>query len=152
MINIFRIIVIGFSFAAFSSNASESVYGPTNIPLVEKSKQNIRFFGSAVELKSEHEQKYRELHADVWPEVIDAIKSSNIHNYHIYLAPLNGKKYLFSFFEYHGNDMKNDFAKMQLDDVTREKWWPLTDSYQEIIPGTPEGEQWLGLESLMHIK
>jgi L-rhamnose mutarotase len=152
MYKIVNILLISLSFLTFRTFAVESIYGPTNPSPDTLIDARVRYFGSVVELKATHEKQYRELHADVWPEVLNAIKAANIHNYHIFIAPLDGKKYLFSFFEYHGNDMKNDFAKMALDETTRKKWWPLTDSYQEIIPGTPDGEQWMSLESLMSIK
>ena len=127
------------------------IYGATN-PEVSAATKGIRYFGSVVELKGEKEKLYRELHADVWGDVVAAIAKANIRNYHIYLAELQGKKYLFSYFEYHGKDMDKDFASMGDDETTKEKWWPITDDCQERIPGTPEGTQWMNLESLMHIK
>jgi L-rhamnose mutarotase len=54
--------------------------------------------------------------------------------------------------EYTGNDAAKDFASIGLDKTTKEKWWPITDACQKRLPGTPEGEQWLGMERLMHIE
>ena len=127
------------------------IYGPTN-PKVEESAKGVRYFGSVIELNGEKEKLYRELHADVWTDVVNAIAKANIRNYHIYLGELQGKKYLFSYFEYHGNNMTADFAGIGNDKTTKEKWWPITDGCQERVPGTPKGEQWMPLESLMHIK
>ena len=127
------------------------IYGATNPKVLDDSK-GIRYFGSVIELKAEKEKLYRELHADVWEDVVKAIAKANIRNYHIYLAELQGKKYLFSYFEYHGKDMDKDFGSIGKDPTTRDKWWPITDGCQERIPGTPEGSQWMNLESLMHIK
>jgi L-rhamnose mutarotase len=127
------------------------IYGATN-PQIAKDSKEVRYFGSVVELKGEKEKLYRELHADVWADVVQAIAKANIRNYHIYLAELEGKKFLFSYFEYHGKDMEKDFASMGDDKTTKEKWWPITDGCQERIPGTSEGSQWMNLESLMHIK
>ena len=94
---------------------------------------------------------YRQLHADVWPEVLAAIKNANIRNYNIFVAELGGKKYLFSYLEYVGDDLEKDFAGIGDDVTTRDKWWPITDGCQRRLPGTPEGEQWKSLEMLMHI-
>jgi L-rhamnose mutarotase len=127
------------------------IYGTTN-PEVTDATKGVRYFGSVVELKAEKEKLYRELHADVWADVVKAIAKANIRNYHIYLAELQGKKYLFSYFEYHGKDMDKDFASMGDDKITKEQWWPITDDCQERIPGTPEDSQWMNLESLMFIK
>ena len=126
----------------------KAIYGNTN----KVKHEGVRYFGSVIELKGKKEKRYRELHANVWEDVLAAIAKANIHNYHIYLAELGGKKYLFSHFEYTGNNMRADFDIMAADKTTREKWWPITDNCQERIPGTPEGLQWMPLESLMQIQ
>jgi len=127
---------------------ADPVYGPTN---AEKPADNVRRYASTVELIPEKEQFYRELHADVWPQVVAAIKKANIHNYSIFVAEIQGRRYLFSYFEYSGTDPEADFASIANDPTTRDKWWPLTDACQRVIAGTPENEQWLPMESLMHI-
>ncbi|XAL98959.1 L-rhamnose mutarotase [Phycisphaeraceae bacterium D3-23] len=131
--------------------AGDPVYGPTNPTAEQQSLQGVLFFGSAIELNPEKEQLYRELHADVWPDVLMAIEKANIRNYNIFVADLGGKRYLFSFFEYHGSDPAADFASIAADPTTSQAWWPITDSCQRRLPGTPEGEQWKSLEMLMHI-
>jgi L-rhamnose mutarotase len=128
------------------------VYGPTNPTADEAAKAKVKRYGSVVELLPEKEKQYRELHAAVWPDVVKAIKKANIQNFNIYVAEINGKKYLFSYMEYAGNDPDKDFASIGLDKTTKEKWWPITDACQNRMPGTPAGKQWLGLEMLMHIE
>jgi L-rhamnose mutarotase len=142
----FTMIFLGSS----SAQPIAPIYGPTN-PKVSETSSETRYFGSVIELKPDKEKLYRELHADVWKEVLAAIAKANIRNYHIFIAELQGKKYLFSYFEYHGTDLKKDFASMAEDTTTREKWWPITDGCQERIPGTPSGDQWLNMESVMSI-
>ena len=132
-------------------NRVNPVYGPTNPTPDEAAKAKVKRYGSVVELLPEKEKQYRELHAAVWPDVVKAIKKAHIQNYNIYMAEINGKKYLFSYLEYAGNDAAKDFASIGLDKTTKEKWWPITDACQKRLPGTPEGEQWLGMEMLMHI-
>lgn len=132
------------------------VYGPTN-PAPAKAtpaktaQAAVQAYASMVELKPEMEEKYRQLHADVWPKVKAAIRKANIHNYSIYVADLDGKRYLFSYFEYTGKDPAADFASIAEDPTTHDKWWPLTDACQIRLPGTPTGEQWKSLERVMHI-
>ena len=104
-----------------------------------------------VELKPEKERLYRELHAEVWPGVVQAIKKANISNYSIFAASIGGRRYLLSYFEYTGSDPEKDFASIAADPTTRDEWWPLTDACQQVIDGTPDGEQWLPMEQLMHI-
>jgi L-rhamnose mutarotase len=114
--------------------------------------QSPQYYSSVIELIPEKEQQYRELHADVWPEVVAAIRKANIRDYRIYRTELQGKIYLFSTFAYVGNDFEADMASIAEDETTRERWWPITDACQRRIPGTPDGEQWLALEELMHLQ
>ena len=124
-------------------------YGPTN-PRAPLNPRAVRY-SSVVELVPEMERKYRELHAAVWPEVVVAIKKANITDYFIHRAELNGHSYLFSSFTYVGEDFAADMKKISEDETTRDKWWPITNACQQRLPGTPEGEQWMPLEQLMHI-
>ncbi|MFI4861147.1 MAG: L-rhamnose mutarotase [Phycisphaerales bacterium JB063] len=130
---------------------AEPVYGPTNPTVQQQADAGVRYYGSAIELDPAKERLYRELHADVWPDVLAAIERANIRNYNIFVADLGGRRYLFSFFEYHGSDPDADFARIAEDPTTRDKWWPITDTCQRRLPGTPEGEQWKAIEMLMHI-
>jgi L-rhamnose mutarotase len=123
---------------------SEAIYGVTN-PKEAVDKDNIQRFGSVIELDLEKEAYYRELHANVWEGVQAKIHECNMRNYNIYIAPIAGKKYLFSFFEYIGSDLEGDMGKFPQDEETL-RWWKETDPCQKCLPGTPEGEQWLGLE------
>ena len=122
--------------------------GPTN---PEEPVDGVRRYAALVELLPEKEKLYRELHDDVWPDVVEAIKQANIRNYSIHLAEFGGAKYLFSYMEYTGSDPTADFASIANDPVTRDKWWPITDACQRIIEGTPAGSQWLPMERLMLI-
>ncbi|MFC2085943.1 L-rhamnose mutarotase [Bacteroidota bacterium] len=125
------------------------MHGPTNLP---DPVDGVYRLTAVIELKPEKEQLYRELHTDVWPDVVEAIKTSNIRNYSISLARIAGKSYLFSYMEYTGDDIERDFAAMANDPVTRDQWWPITDACQRVIEGTPEGAKWLPLERLMLIE
>lgn len=131
--------------------SGQPVYGTTNPTAEQKAEAKVKRFGSVIELIPEKEHLYRQLHADVWPEVLAAIKKANIQNYNIFIAELGGKKYLFSYMEYAGDDIEKDFAGIGDDPTTRDKWWPITDGCQKRLKGTPEGEQWKSLEMLMHI-
>jgi L-rhamnose mutarotase len=109
----------------------------------------VQRFGSVIGLRPEKKDYYLKLHANVWPSVLKQIRGSNIRNYSIYLAELEGKLYLFSYFEYVGDDFKADMAKMAEDPETR-RWWKETDPCQSRLPGTPESEQWLKIPEVFH--
>ena len=121
-----------------------AVHGPTNPP---KPSGGVSRHGSVIGLDPAKEQLYRKLHADVWPEVLNRLRSSSIRNYSIFVGELAGQKYLFSYFEYAGADFDADMRRIAEDPVTR-KWWALTDPCQIRLPGTPDSSQWLSLESV----
>lgn len=127
------------------------VYGPTNPTEQEKILNPVKRYAAAIELRPEMEQEYRSLHANVWPEVVAAIKKANIRNFNIFLAEIAGKKYLVNTFEYTGDHAQKDFAALAEDPTTRDRWWPLTDACQKRLPGTPEGEQWKPIEMVMQL-
>lgn len=133
------------------STSVKAVYGKTNPAPDQNAGAEVKRFASAIELLPEKEQSYRQLHADVWPEVITAVKKANIRNYSIYIVELAGKKYLFSYLEYAGDDLEKDFARLKEDPTIRDKWWPITDACQKRLPDTPKGEQWKPIEMIMHI-
>jgi len=74
---------------------------------------------------------------------------SNIRNYSIYMTELEGKLYLFSYFEYIGDDWDADM-KAIADDPETQRWWKETDPCQSRLPGTPEGQQWLKIPEVFH--
>ena len=112
--------------------------------------KKVQRFGSVIGLKEEKKDYYNKLHANPWPEINAMIKKCNIRNYSIYECELDGKLYLFSYFEYVGDDFKKDMARMAADPKTNE-WWAETAPCQIKLPGTPEGEQWKSIEEVYHL-
>jgi L-rhamnose mutarotase len=110
----------------------------------------MKRFGSVLALKPEKVGEYRRLHAAVWPEVLAMIRACHIRNYSIYLRKLpDGKPYLFSTFEYMGEDFAADMAKMAADPTTQ-KWWAVCKPCQEPLPDRAEGEWWASMEEVFH--
>ena len=132
-----------------SADQQGALFGPTN-PATTAALSSHRYV-SCIELLVEHEQQYRKLHAEVWPDVVAAIKQAGIENYSIHVLELGEKKYLFSYFEYSGDDADNDFAKLAETPVIRDRWWPITKPCQQRLPGTGTAEHWTPLEQLMFI-
>ena len=62
----------------------------------------------------------------------------------------DGKLYLFSYFEYTGDDIAKDAAAMKADPMTR-KWWTHTDPCQIRLPDTKEGDWWKGIPEVFHM-
>jgi len=102
-------------------------------------------YGSVIKLKPEKETEYKALHANAWPDVLKMIRACNIRNYSIYLKD----GYLFSYFEYHGDNFAADMQKMA-DDPTTQEWWKLTDPCQEPLETRQPGEWWVSMEEVFH--
>ncbi len=109
---------------------------------------NIKRFGMVTGLKPEKLAYYKQLHAAVWPAVLKKIKECNIQNYSIYLKEIEGRQYLFSYFEYTGNDFEEDMKKMSADSTTQ-KWWKETDPCQQPLPDAAAKRQtWSAMEEV----
>jgi L-rhamnose mutarotase len=104
-----------------------------------------RRFGSVIKVKPEKLEEYKYLHAHPWPEILATITACNIRNYTIYYRD----GYLFSHFEYWGDDYAADMAKMAADPKTQE-WWSHTDPCQEPVATAKEGEWWAPMEELFY--
>ena len=105
----------------------------------------VKRYGSVIRVKPECLEAYKELHANTWPEVLDMIRKCNIRNYTIY----HRDGYLFSHFEYVGDDFEADMAKMAADPKTQE-WWTCTKPMQQPIDTAKEGEWWASMEEVFH--
>ena len=110
----------------------------------------MKRYGSVIEVKEDKIEEYNKLHVDVWPDVLKLIAECNIHNYSIYLRKLpDGKHYLFSYFEYTGEDFATDGAKMAADETTQ-KWWDVCKPCHEPLSDRKEGEWWADMEEVFH--
>lgn len=108
-------------------------------------------YASVVEILPEKIEEYKKLHAEAWPEVLSMIRVCGIRNYSIYLRQFDdGRHYLFSYFEYVGEDFDADMAKMAADAVTQ-KWWDVCKPCHKPFAGRAEGEWWAGMEEVFHI-
>ena len=110
----------------------------------------VQRFGTVIGLKAEKMDYYNELHAKPWPEINALLKKANVQNYTIYEVELDGKLYLFAYFEYTGDDFEADMASMGKDPKMIE-WWAETDPCQIRLPGTPDDEQWLTMEAVYRL-
>jgi len=105
--------------------------------------------GMVVGLRPEAEAHYLALHADPWRGVLERLTDSNISDYSIYLARLDGRIYLFSRFTYTGEDFERDLKAIG-DDEETQRWWAETDPCQVVLEGTADGEQWLTLPEVFY--
>ncbi len=106
----------------------------------------MRRYGMVVGLDPARLDEYRSLHASVWPEVLETIRRCNIRNYSIYYKD----GYLFSYFEYVGDDFATDMARMAADAKTQE-WWAIVKPMQRPLPSRRPGEWWAEMEEVFHM-
>ena len=113
--------------------------------------EKVQRYGMVIGLKPEKLAYYKELHAAAWPGVVRKIKECHIRNYSIYLKEVErGKFYLFSYFEYTGDDFEADMARMAADPTTQ-KWWQETDPCQIPLPTRGEKEFWSRMDEVFHL-
>jgi L-rhamnose mutarotase len=109
-------------------------------------------YGMVVALKPDQVEEYVRLHKAVWPDVVKMIRECNIRNYSIYLRKLlDGRHYLFSYFEYVGSDFQADMARMAADPVTQ-RWWEVCKPCHEPLPDREAGEWWASMEEVFHLE
>jgi len=102
-------------------------------------------YGMVIQVAPGQLDEYKRLHADVWPDVLEMIRACHIRNYSIY----HKDGYLFSYFEYTGDDFEADMTRMAADPVTQ-RWWALCKPCQQPLPTRGESEWWAAMEEVFH--
>ncbi len=105
----------------------------------------MKRYGSIIGVKPERFEEYKKIHSMVWPEVLKTITKCNIRNYSIFYKD----GLLFSYFEYIGDDFKNDMKMMDNDPVSQ-KWDNLCSSMQIPRETRKEGEWWAFMQEVFH--
>ncbi len=135
----FRLIAVAFLLATVLVAA-----GSVNTEKVQR-------FGSVIGVKPEKLEYYKELHADPWPSVNTALREAHVRNYSIYLTQFDdGKWYLFSYFEYTGDDFEADMKKLAGNSEVK-RWWKETDPCQFGLQNRKAREWWKSMEEVYHL-
>jgi L-rhamnose mutarotase len=110
----------------------------------------MKRYGMVLALRPDKVDEYKKLHAAVWPEVLGTIKACRIQNYSIYLRTLDdGQPWLFSYFEYIGDDFAGDIVRMAADETTQ-RWWALCKPCQKPLNDHAPDEWWSTMEEVFH--
>jgi L-rhamnose mutarotase len=123
--------------------------GLSDAPIATSVVKTLRY-GMVTGLKPEKIEQYKKLHASPWPAVQKRISDCNIHNYSIYLQKIEDQFYLFSYFEYTGQDFDADMKKMAADTATQ-RWWRETDPCQmPLKEALAKHQMWTSMEEVFH--
>jgi L-rhamnose mutarotase len=106
----------------------------------------MKRFAQVIGIRPDRLAVYKQLHAAVWPAVLAKITECNIRNYSIFLL---GEHTLFAYFEYHGQDIDTDMARMAADPMTQE-WWAICKPMQVPVAECVPGDHWHTLEEVFH--
>jgi len=105
----------------------------------------VQRVASVIALDPEGVEEYEELHANAWPGVLQKITECNIRNYSIYRYGL----LLFSYFEYVGDNMDADMARMGEDQTTQD-WWAVCKPLQRQVDEVVGDEWWHTIPEVFH--
>jgi len=100
-------------------------------------------------LTPEGSADYLRYHAAVYddrPEVVAMIRACHIQNYSIF----HKDGWVFSYYEYVGDDYGADMARMAEDPATQE-WWALVKPLMDPLPTRAEGEWWAEMEEIFRL-
>lgn len=110
----------------------------------------MKRYGMVIGMNADKIAEYKQLHAAAWPAVLQMIGQCQIRNFSIYLRQFDdGQHYLFSYFEYTGEDYAGDMAKMAADPVTQ-RWWAACMPCQRPFDTRGPDEWWAGMEEVFH--
>lgn len=104
-------------------------------------------YGTVIKANPEKLEEYIKLHDAVWPGVLRMIKECHLQNYSIYYKD----GWLFSYYEYTGDDYAADMAKMAADPETQ-RWWAITEPCQIPLETRREGEWWAEMREIFHFE
>jgi len=105
----------------------------------------MKRYGSVIKVAPGKLEEYKLLHAAVWPGVLAMIRECNIRNYSIFYKD----GYLFSYYEYIGDDYEADMAKMAADPETQ-RWWSVCEPCQQPLETKAPGEWWATMEEFFY--
>jgi L-rhamnose mutarotase len=105
----------------------------------------MKRYGQVIRVKPGKLEEYKAYHTNVWPDILYLIRECNIRNYSIY----HKDGYLFAYFEYVGDDIEADWAKMAAN-ARNQEWWAIMEPMQEPLETRAEGEWWANMEEVFH--
>ena len=104
-------------------------------------------YGMAVRLKDEKREYYIEIHANVWPEVLEELKKINVKNYSIFLK----EDFMFGYLEYDGDNFDADMGQMQNIPIV-DKWTKLMIDCFNPFPNNEDNNSWTMMDQIFFME
>lgn len=101
-----------------------------------------------IHLKADRVARYKELHAAVWPGVVETLRRNGWHNFDIFLK--EPENLLFGTFDYDGEDFDASARAIAADPETQ-RWLAETDPCQEPFATRKPGEWWAYMDNVFHM-
>jgi len=110
----------------------------------------MKHLAYTVNLKDDPEiiEKYKEYHAEVWPEVLNSLKEVGVLDMKIYIL---GRR-LFMYCEVDGDfDPAVDFPRYLTLSPVCQEWEDLMSTFQEPVKDAAPGEKWAKMEQIFQL-
>ncbi len=104
--------------------------------------EKMKRIGTLSKLKPGAADAYIKLHDEIWQGVVDAGHEANMRNFSIFRIG----DYLFSYYEYIGDDFEADMAKKSALPISIE-WQKATGEFREIMDGE---NRFIEIEEIWH--
>ena len=111
----------------------------------------MKRYASVTEVLPEKLDEYLRLHANPWPGVLRTITAARIVNYSIHFRTFDdGRHYLFTYFEYVGDNFDADTAAIAANEETQ-RWWALCKPCLKPFAGQAPGDCWAPLQEVFYL-
>jgi len=121
-------------------------------PSMNQPSREPKRYHAVTGLRPEKADYYFKIHAATWPGVLKMIEQANIRNFSIAVTEIEGKLYLFSYFEYVGDDFDADMRRVAADPETQ-RWWKETEPCQIPLPdAAAKGEIWSSAKEVFYTR
>src|ERR1700722_1735364 len=132
--------IILATLAVAAAMGAAAVYGKNESSPIQR-------VGMVIGIKPDQISAYQALHAASNPGVRDLLTKYHMHNFSIFIHPLDdGKYYLFGYYEYTGADYAGDMAKLSAE-PRNQKWLSVTDPLQIPLQGE---KSWAKMQETYH--
>ena len=107
----------------------------------------MKRFGQTLGVRPECIEEYRRYHANIWPEIAEAIETAGIRNYSIFLL---GER-LFAYYEYVGPEQEYAKHMEALAQAPRmREWWDIMEPMQIPDREREKGSWWSTMKEVFH--